>query len=1274
MMKKLVKRMVAGLLALLTVIGTSFSGAGEVSAASASANLKMWYASNKEHGVITEFNSYSYTGNIMYAMIDGHTAYCMNYTKSADGGQTMYSYEDPHTSMSAAQEKQLSYCMYYGHSKTAETSPSTAERNEYIGTQAMVWVIVNNLFGTASGDSAANKVCACAPDANAAYNYYVNLRNQIQASYNVTVPSFASTTKSGAPTYELKWNAQNGRFETTLTDNNGSLSNFNFSASGYSTSRNGNQLTIYTKNVNTTTSLATMATNNGVVEPTSSAVYWYIDKAKYQEFVSDRPQVDPVSAYIRVKTESIGYGTIIKEDEESGVKLPKAVYGIYSDSGCKTLVDTLTTNESGTATSKGLVAGTYYVKEITAPKGYVLSDEVHTLTISAGQTTTFTVKDTEQLGRINIFKAGEVLTGWNGSNFVYETVNLQGASFKVTAGADIYQADGTKVFSKGDVIAEKLTTGADGKVVLSDLHLGTYVVTEVEGILGYTINTEPHEVEVAYVDQSVSVQIVDQTVRNTRQRAEVSAVKLDSDTENPLDGGQFTLYAGNDIVSYYGEVLMSKGAAIQTVTTDANGKAAFTVDIPINNEYFVKETLAPEGYLRNSEDVYHFAFNYLPETSESISFAKEFENDRVTAKIKLQKVDAENKAPLSQGDASLEGAVYGLYARNTIYHPDGATGVLFYEGDLVATLRTDKHGKAQVDGLFLGNYYVKEITASEGYLLDEAEHDLVCDYEGDLVAEVVRSTVSDEVVKRQPFMLIKISDDGEQTDANLLQGAGFTVYLKSSIPLKKDGSYDFDKATPVISGNDGETELFSDETGCVISAALPYGTYVVVETTVPHNMASVKPFEVRITEHAPTTPQVWRILIDREFTAKLRIVKMDADTKMPVLLPNTEFKIFDVEKNEYVKMVTTYPSKVTHTSFFTDEDGDLILPNALRIGTYRIEEVSAPYGYVINQQTVTVEVDSNTFYQVDPDTNDAIITVYFEDEPTVGELTIYKKGEMLEAYRGGLFASTWEKQFVYKERFLAGAVFEIYANEDIFTADMQLDEDGNRTKYYAKDELVATVTTNEEGKAVLSDLPLGTYRIKEVSAPYGFVLNSKEQVVTLSYVNDTTPVVFESATVLNGRQKVSMQIHKLDSDSKEAVEGAVFGLYAETDILNADGKVIVEAGTLLEKAISDKEGLVKFTKDYPFSTYLVKELEALEGYDKSEETITFKAEYQGQETDKTKYEETVYNTKLPVEEPEITSPKTGDDSDYLLYGGIALSAFVLLSALLVGKKKDKKSK
>lgn len=161
--------------------------------------------------------------------------------------------------------------------------------------------------------------------------------------------------------------------------------------------------------------------------------------------------------------------------------------------------------------------------------------------------------------------------------------------------------------------------------------------------------------------------------------------------------------------------------------------------------------------------------------------------------------------------------------------------------------------------------------------------------------------------------------------------------------------------------------------------------------------------------------------------------------------------------------------------------------------------------------------------------NDAIITVYFEDRKAVGELTIYKKGELLEAYRGGLFEASWEKQFIYKERFLAGAVFAVYANEDIFTADMQLDEDGKRIKYYAKDELVATVTTDEEGKAVLSDLPLGTYRIQEVSVPYGFVLNSKEQVVTLSYVNDKTPVVFESATVLNDRQKVSIQIHKQDS-------------------------------------------------------------------------------------------------------------------------------------------------
>ncbi len=158
----------------------------------------------------------------------------------------------------------------------------------------------------------------------------------------------------------------------------------------------------------------------------------------------------------------------------------------------------------------------------------------------------------------------------------------------------------------------------------------------------------------------------------------------------------------------------------------------------------------------------------------------------------------------------------------------------------MATLTTDKNGEAEVNNLYLGNYYVKEITPSEGYLLDEEEHDVVCDYEGDLVAEVSRSTTSAEQVIKQPFQLIKVSDNGDDTEAGLLAGAEFTAYLKSSLPVKEDGSYDFDKATPVVIGENGATTITSDEKGHAVSIAIPYGTYVVVESKTPHNMKTIK--------------------------------------------------------------------------------------------------------------------------------------------------------------------------------------------------------------------------------------------------------------------------------------------------------------------------------------------------------------------------------------------------------------------------------------------------
>ena len=393
----------------------------------------------------------------------------------------------------------------------------------------------------------------------------------------------------------------------------------------------------------------------------------------------------------------------------------------------------------------------------------------------------------------------------------------------------------------------------------------------------------------------------------------------------------------------------------------------------------------------------------------------------------MQKKDAETNQAIPQGDATLKNAVYGLYARKDIVHPDGATGVIYKAGDRVATLTTDENGKAFVENLYLGEYFIKEITPPVGYLADEQEHDLVCSYEGDLTATVERECVSLEQVKKQPFEIIKAANNGE-TDADLLSGSVFTAYLLSDLTVKEDGSYDFDSAEPVVIGENGATEMFTDEKGHACSIALPYGTYLVRETTTPHNYKPVDDFIVRITEHHPNTPQVWRVLLDEEFEAKLKIIKQDDETKKPVLHKGTEFRIYDLNNKEYVEQVTTYPTTTVHKTFFTDEDGYLILPQNLKIGHYRIEEVTAPYGYTLNENYFEIAVDSDTAYQVDSVSGDVIIEVVYENHPVKGKLKIVKQGEVVDDF---------SKDFVYEMENLAGAVFEVYAAEDIYTADFQ---------------------------------------------------------------------------------------------------------------------------------------------------------------------------------------------------------------------------------------------
>ena len=927
---------------------------------------------------------------------------------------------------------------------------------------------------------------------------------------------------------------------------------------------------------------------------------------------------------------------IIKKDKGSNALLAGAVYGIYADEACTKLIKKMpATNAKGESEVKiTKTQDTVYLREISGPSGYVLDTKAYGVKLVVGQTASKNLTDKEQKGALTIYKEGEVLTGAavteNGVTFTYEKRKLKGAVYSVYAGADIKAADGTLIYKKGALVKDNLVTGDDGSVTLKDLYLGTYTVTETKAPDNYVCKGESKTIELVYAGQTVEVQTGSATFLNERQKAAVRVEKQDEETKNPLSGGIYGLYAAEDI-KVDGKTVVPKGTLIEKATTGADGKASYKAELPINYSYSIREIQAPELYLRNSEDTYTFTFKFTNDKEEKVNFSHTFTNKRVNATIDLVKEDSKT-GNSAQGDAVFEGAIYGLYAREDINHPDGRSGVLYKKDEQVATLTTDKAGKASISNLYLGKYYLKEITPPVGYLLDEEEHDVNCNYEGDQVETVKRNTVSKEDVIKQPFQLIKAADN-DKTDADLLKGAGFSAYLISSLTVKDDGSYDFTNATPTVLTEDGKTEMFTDERGYACSIPIPYGRYIVRETTTPHNFMPVDDFIVTVTENS-TTPQVWRVLLDDEFKAKLKIVKQDDETKQPVLLANTEFKVYDLDAKKYVEQVTTYPNTVVHKSYFTDENGYLILPESLKCGNYRIEEVSAPDGYTQNTQYVEIKVDKNTAYQMDSVSGDAIITVTYENHPVKGKLVIHKSGETLKSFK---------KDFVYEETSLEGAEFEIYAAEDIFTPDHQVDEQGNRHVIYAKDTLVKTVTTNKNGEAVIKDLPLGKYRVKETKAPAGFVLNPDSQEVSFIYKDQNTPEIEEKLEFSNERQKVELSVEKQDAETGKALKGATFGLYNKEAISSGD-KVIVKADTLLQEITSNEKGKAAFTLDLPLGRYYVKELQAPAGYVSSDEILEFDATYQGQDVKTIKLKSVKKNqpTTVEVTKADIT---TGTELD-----------------------------
>lgn len=1009
---------------------------------------------------------------------------------------------------------------------------------------------------------------------------------------------------------------------------------------------------------------------------------------------------------------------VMKKDNVTNTALAGAVFGIYSDKECTKLITKMpATNEKGeTQAEIPKTQSTVYLKEISVPKGYKLNTASFNVKLEAGKAQSQTVTNEEQKGKITIRKSGGVLSSVSGKEghlaFQYQSAPFGEAGFYIYAAENIVSQDQkTPVYQSGELV-DRLTTKADGSITSRELHLGKYKIVEQKAPADLTIGkTEADRtqfVTLSYAGQTVELVQEEAAYANARPGVKVQAVKQSENDKVTLAGAVFGLYAGEDITNAAGTVIVNKDTLIETAASDKDGVAAFQADILINFRYYLKEIQAPEFYYM-STDRYDFLYEYENDKTYTYEFSHTFSNKEVRGEVHVFKIDKDAEEYIGQGDADLDGAVYGLYAAEDVRHPNGKLEDVHKKDDLVAQ-GVVKDGKADFTNLYLGNYYVKEISPGEGYLLDETAYPVEVGYEGQETAIVHRNVTVKETVKKQAFELIKISEDGNQTETDLLEGAGFKVFLIQDLKGVKDGSlkpsegdafqaedfigYDYSEDKTAHYYENGRKimveELFTDRKGFVRSPELLYGKYVVFESTVPDKLQAVNPFLVTITEDS-REPQPWRVFDDRPIQFFFKIIKEDAQTHLSVLENHTKYKIYDVEKKDYVKMKVRYPEEKELDVFETNDEGYLVTPEQLKMGTYRIEEVEAPDLYVqsgdevalkdgktnisltrlsqtgtyedAKRESINITVDSNTAYEVEDKTGEYIVVVRQQNDEAVGSLTIKKTGEDLAGAKNvedsllikmkngvaGILNSVSEffggeeileedigYTFQYENKGAEGVAFEVYAKETIYTPDGQTDEAGSRKVLYEKDGLVAELVTGEDGIVSLHNLPIGSYYLKETDVGnHHFVLDPEAKEFEIQYQGQEVAVDYVSMELENKRQKIELVLTKQSKETKEPVQGAVFGLYAEEDILDLTGEMLVKAGTFIAKAESSEDGTIRFDVDLPHGKYMVKELEAAPGYLKTEETWSFDAAYQNPELEVISLAKEIENQPTVVEITKI---------------------------------------
>lgn len=760
----------------------------------------------------------------------------------------------------------------------------------------------------------------------------------------------------------------------------------------------------------------------------------------------------------------------------------------------------------------------------------------------------------------------------------YVKMKVSYGSCQIVKTSEDGKVDGINFTISGNGVNQTVTTANGGKFQIDNLMPGVYTVTE-QSIDKY-VPQEVHRVTV------VAGQVATVNFNNVLKRGNLQVIK--SSEDNLVEGVKFHLY-GTSLAGI---------AVDEYAVTDKNGVATFKdVLISGSTPYTLEEVDTAIRYVVPEKQTAPIRWKGVTN--------RDFTNILKKFSVTVTKSDREEGT--AQGDAKLSGAVYGIYKGDT----------------LVDKYVTDSEGQFTTKEYVCdSDWTIREITPSEGYLLDKTVHKVGAEpklftIEHNLVA----NDVSEQVMKGN-IAIIKHTDDGETKIETPENGATFEIYLKSS------GSFE-------AAEEDERDTIVCDENGFAQTKDMPYGIYTVHQTKGWEGREFMKDFDVFISQDG----QTYRYLINNaNFESYIKVVKVDAETGKTIPYAGAGFQIYDPVGNK-VSMTFTYPTPTTIDTFYTDADGQLVTPEKLDYGKgYSLVEVQAPYGYVLDSTPVSFDVTEEN------STQEGGITLIKVDKPNMaqkGTISVEKTGEV---FFGVNVSGEEDKdviyQPVYKVKGLAGAVYEITADEDVITPD--------GTLRYHKGDVVDTVTTDEDGTAKSKELYLGKYTVVETKAPTGMVINKEKRSVELTYAGQDVAVTETATSFVNERQKVRISLEKVLEQNEtfgigknDEIKNISFGLYAKEDIVSSSGTVIPADG-LIEIITLDENGAATANTDLPFGSYYVKEIATDEHYILSDTQYPFTFEYAGQDTETV---EIKVNDGKPIENKLIYGSVPGKKID-----------------------------